>query len=99
MHLVNRIITDMRIKEGFALRNLKGGHIVVGEGLAQVNFNKIAVLNESATYLWGQVEDHDFDVDELARLLTERYGISPEVAGQDARRWVEKMEKQGFLEA
>ena len=36
----------MKIKEGFILRSICGEYIVVGEGLAQVNFNKMLSLNE-----------------------------------------------------
>ena len=35
----------MKIKEGFKLRTIVGEHIVTGEGLSQVNFNKIISLN------------------------------------------------------
>ena len=40
----------MKIKDGFILRSICGEFIVVGEGLAQVNFNKMLSLNESATF-------------------------------------------------
>ena len=42
----------MRIKEGFTLRTICGEHVVIGEGLAQVNFTKMLSLNGSAAYLW-----------------------------------------------
>ena len=38
----------MRTKEGFVLRELMGEHILTGEGLAQINFNRIVSMNESA---------------------------------------------------
>ena len=81
----------MRIKEGFVLRKLKDKYIVVGEGLAQVNFNHIITLNESAAYLWEQVGNRDFSVQELADLLVARYQIAPEIALKDAGSWAEKL--------
>lgn len=81
----------MRIKEGFVLRKLKDKYIVVGEGLAQVNFNHIITLNESAAYLWEQVGNRDFSVHDLANLLVDRYKIAPETALEDAARWTEKL--------
>ena len=34
----------MRIKDGFVLRTIIDNYIVVGEGLSQINFNKIISL-------------------------------------------------------
>lgn len=83
----------MRIIEGFRLRKLGKEHIVVGEGLAQVNFNKMVSLNESAAYLWESVEGRDFTVADLTALLLDRYEVEAEVAERDAaalaRAWVE----------
>ena len=41
----------MKIKEGFVLRTIVGENVVIGEGLAQINFNKMICLNSSAAYL------------------------------------------------
>ena len=83
----------MRIIEGFRLRKLGKEHIVVGEGLAQVNFNKMVSLNGTAAYLWESVEGRDFTVADLTALLLERYEVEAEVAERDAaalaRAWVE----------
>ena len=75
----------MKIIDGFRLRKLGKEHIVVGEGLGQVNFNKMISLNESAAYLWESVEGKDFTVDDLVALLLERYDVDPEVARHDAQ--------------
>ena len=83
----------MRIIEGFRLRKLGKEHIVVGEGLAQVNFNKMVSLNGTAAYLWESVEGRDFTVADLTALLLDRYEVGAEVAERDAaalaRAWVE----------
>ena len=81
----------MRIKNGFVLRNLKNEYIVVGEGLAQVNFNKLMVLNSSAAYLWENVVGKDFTEEDLTRLLLERYDVSEERAKADAAQVVKML--------
>lgn len=75
----------MKIIEGFRLRKLGKEHIVVGEGLGQVNFNKMISLNESAAYLWESVEGKDFSVEDLVSLLLDRYDVEEAVALKDAR--------------
>lgn len=46
----------MKIKEGFRMRTLGRDHIVVAEGLQLINFNKMIVLNDTATYLWNEIQ-------------------------------------------
>ena len=75
----------MKIIDGFRLRKLGKEHIVVGEGLGQVNFNKMISLNESAAYLWESVDGKDFSVEDLVSLLLERYDVEEAVARKDAQ--------------
>lgn len=74
----------MKIKEGFKLRTVGKESIVSGEGLQQINFNKLIALNTSASYLWGQVEGKEFDIQTLADLLTEKYNVDADTAFSDA---------------
>ena len=59
----------MRIIEGFRLRDVMGQATIVGEGVGQIDFNKLITLNESAAYLWQNVEGKDFEISTLATLL------------------------------
>lgn len=83
----------MKIKEGFKLRTVGKEYIVAGEGLAQIDFNKLISLNTSAAYLWQEVIGKEFNVQTLADLLTAKYNISDEQALADASEvvnsWVE----------
>ena len=49
----------MRTVEGFRLRKMGSEYIIVGEGLGQVDFNKLIALNHSAAYLWQRIEGKD----------------------------------------
>ena len=83
----------MKIIEGFRLRKLGKEQIVVGEGLAQVNFNKMISLNSSAAYLWESVEGKDFSVEDLVSLLLDKYEVEEDIARRDAealaKAWLE----------
>jgi Coenzyme PQQ synthesis protein D (PqqD). len=87
----------MRIKEGFILRTICGEHVVVGEGLAQVNYNKLISLNNSAAWLWEQVQGRDFSVEDLASLLQERYEVSAEQALADSRKLLRVWQEQNLV--
>lgn len=83
----------MKLVEGFRLRDVMGQATVIGEGVGQVNFNKLITLNESAAFLWKSVEGKDFDAGTLAGLLVDEYGIDAELARKDAEailaQWME----------
>lgn len=85
---------NMRIKEGFVLRTMLGEHVVVGEGLAQVNFNRLLSLNSTAAYLWESVVGKDFTVEDLAQLILDKYDVSQEQALADSdsitKTWIEQ---------
>ena len=61
----------MKIIDGFRLRDVMGQATVIGEGVGQVNFNKLVTLNDSAAYLWKSVEGKEFDAEMLASLLVD----------------------------
>lgn len=88
----------MKIKEGFTLRTICGEHVVIGEGLAQVNFNKMLSLNGSAAYLWEQLKDRDFTEEDAVNLLLEKYDVDPERALEDVKKLFEGWKEQGVLE-
>ena len=83
----------MKLVEGFRLRDVMGQATVIGEGVGQVDFNKLITLNASAAYLWESVAGKEFDIDTLADLLIERYSIDEALAKKDAEaiasKWVE----------
>lgn len=88
----------MRIKEQFKVREMAGEHVVIMQGSSMSDLTRIISLNESALYLWHKVEGTDFDVNTVANLLEEYYGIDDQVAQRDAARWVDKLEECGLIE-
>ena len=88
----------MKIKEGFTLRTICGEHIVIGEGLAQVNFNKMLSLNGSAAYLWEQLKGKEFTEEDVVKLLTDKYDVTPERALEDVKKLLEEWKKQDVVE-
>lgn len=57
---------------------------MTGEGLENINFNKLITLNSSAAFLWQEVAGREFTAEEMAQLLIDRYGIDKELAIKDA---------------
>ncbi len=79
----------MKQKEGFKLRHIGKEHIIVAEGLENIDFSKIISLNDSASMLWEAIEGKEFTVEELADLLIEEFNIDHETALADAQSLAE----------
>ena len=88
----------MKIKDGFILRQICGEYVVVGEGLAQVNFNKMLSLNETAAFLWKEVQGKEFTKDTLVDLLLEQYEVERERAAADVDKLLAVWLKEGVAE-
>ena len=88
----------MKIKKGFELRTICGEAIIVAHGIDNIDFSKIISLNESAAYLWREVEGHDFDADELAHLLTQEYEVDEATALRDAQKMIQDWLQAGLIE-
>lgn len=88
----------MRIKKGFVLRELVGQKIVTGEGLEQIDFNKLVSLNSSAAYLWEHLVSREFDLETMVDLLLERYDIERSVALKDTRALLDNWKSIGLIE-
>lgn len=87
----------MKIKQGFELRVICGEAIVVAHGKENIDFSKIISLNESAAYLWRQVEGQDFDAALLAKLLTEEYEVDEATALRDAEKTMADWQETGLI--
>lgn len=80
------------------MRKLGREHILVGESVKLVNFNKMIVLNETAAFLWEQIEGgREFTVEQLAAKLVEQYEISMDVALADSAALVDKWLEAGVI--
>ena len=88
----------MRQKKGFKLRNICGEHIIVAEGIENVDFSKIISMNESSAYLWEHTQGSDFSADDLCQLLLDEYEVDEKTARADAEAVIDKWKQIGIIE-
>ena len=91
------IAATMRINNGFEIREMCGENIIIATGLANIDFSKVISLNESAAWLWKQVEGKEFTVEMLAELLMERYAVDKNVALADANELTQQWIREGVV--
>ena len=86
----------MRARKGFKLREVCGEQIIVAEGKENIDFTNIISMNESSAFLWNNIQDKEFTIEDLADLLIGEYMIDEntpldrETALADAKAVAEK---------
>ena len=88
----------MKFKKGYKVREIAGEHVVIMHGRAGSDATRVIALNETALWLWEQLEGRSFTVGEVAGLLVENYGIDAERAAGDAEAWISKLRESGLTE-
>ncbi|MBR4363470.1 MAG: PqqD family protein [Prevotella sp.] len=88
----------MKTKKGFKLRTICGENVIVAEGIENIDFSKIISMNESAAYLWQNIEGKEFTEEELVDLLTAEYEVDEATARQDVATMLQQWTEAGMLE-
>ena len=89
----------MKTKKGFKLRNVCGENIIVGEGIENIDFSRVISMNESASYLWKNIQEGgDFTADTLVKLLLDEYETDEDTARADVDQLIAKWQEAGIIE-
>ncbi len=88
----------MKINKNHKLHDLAGEKIIFLQGSAGKEMSKVMSLNETAVFLWKELYDKEFSLQDIVSLLVENYDVNSEKAGEDASEWIEKLKKFGILE-
>lgn len=67
-------------------------------GEEHIDFSKIIMLNETATYLWEAVQGKEFTADEMADLLCQEYEVEHSQALADVTDMLAKWKEQGVVD-
>lgn len=87
----------MKIKKGFAKRNIAGSIIAVPVGKKAYEFNGMITLNDTASFLWDCFMT-DISVDDAVNKLTAEYDIDPDTARRDTEKFVALLRDNDLIE-
>ena len=88
----------MKTKTGFHLRKVCEEYMLIAEGRENIDFSNIISMNESAAFLWQQIEGKEFDAQTLATLLTSEYDVDNDTALKDAETLIQSWLEAGIIE-
>lgn len=87
----------MKIKKGFAKREIAGSNIVVPVGKTSLDFNGMITLNESGSFFWDCL-CADTTIDEVVKKVTDEYEVDDATARKDVEAFVKMLEDNNLLE-
>ena len=88
----------MRFKKEYKVRSMAGENIVIMQGTAGSDMTRIISLNDSSLLLWNELQGKEFEVSDVANILTSNYEIDTETAMRDAAAWIAKLSECGLTE-
>ena len=81
----------MKIKEELAIRKMAGESVLIMQGRFGLDMTKVVSFNATAEWLWHTLSGKTFTLDDVTRLLVERFEVDAETAESDAKEWVDKL--------
>lgn len=80
----------MRIKDGYIIKKLGSGYVVVTVGQASKDFNGLIRLDEPGAWLWKSIQDGADSREKLVAKMLERYeDLDAPTARQDLDEFLE----------
>ena len=89
-------LPDMKIKDGFTLRDVAGEYMVMPTGDKIESFGGTLILNETGAFFWDKFQDPVAREDVLDALLAE-YDVAPAAAEKDLDKFLEQLRSYGVL--
>ena len=86
----------MKIKDDFYMKEVAGLSIVVATGDTAEDMNSMINLNETATFLWRQLEN-ETTKEELIKKLTQEYDVDYKRASQSVDNFIAKLDEIGCI--
>lgn len=88
----------MRILSKYRVRQVANENIVLVQGSNPGDMTTVIALNETSLYLWNGLKERDFEIDDVVRLLLERYDVDEPQARTDAEKWIETLKERCILD-
>ena len=90
----------MRLKEGLTVRKIGDDYVIVAPEQGMVDLSKVYSLNETAAWLWEQLEGKDFQLQDMIDYVREQYDVEDlpdEQLAQDMEELVSFFNQNGLL--
>ncbi|MCH5321027.1 MAG: PqqD family protein [Eubacterium sp.] len=87
----------MKIKDGFAKRNIAGEDIVVPVGKMTKKFNGMITLKKSGSFFWDCFSN-DITIDDAVKMVTDEYEVDESTARKDVEDFIKILRDNDLLD-
>jgi hypothetical protein len=87
----------MKIKESLVLRRIGNEYIIIVPDKGQVDLTEVYTLNETSAWIWEQLKNEDFTIEQVTDMLQERYDVDRKIAMDDVRTFLDVLIKGGLI--
>ena len=90
----------MKLRSDLILRHIGDEYVIVEPGQDMVDLSKVYTLNNSAAWLWEELQGKEFDLSTIVNLLFDHYEISDDevpAVQQDAESLLNIFKENGLL--
>jgi hypothetical protein len=94
---VREVRTDMKIKEGFILKNIADEWVVMPTGTKMKEFDGAIVLNEISAFIWRKLEN-PISRDDILSAILEEYDVDAKQASADLDGFLQKLQELNVLQ-
>jgi len=88
----------MKIKKGLKIRTIADENVLILQGAVGVDMTKVVSFNETAKWLWDELNGKDFSLEDAVGLLVANYKVDTATAEKDARDWINELSACNALE-
>ena len=87
----------MKLKDNLILRKVGTDYMIVQPTQGVADLTKVFNLNQTAAYIWENLQNKDFSLEDVQHLLTSRYEVSSEQALKDAQALIAEFKDQNLF--
>ncbi|GEM68176.1 hypothetical protein SMI01S_17820 [Sphingobacterium mizutaii NBRC 14946 = DSM 11724] len=87
----------MKLRNDLQLRKLGNDFIIIDPGQDMIDMSKVFTLNETAAFLWEELQGKEFTEETVSQILLENYDVQEEIALNDAKKLIQTFVKGGLI--
>lgn len=87
----------MKLRSDLLLRCVSNEYIIVDPSQEMIDMSKVYMLNDTAAFIWKELDGSSFTLDTIVQLLLENYEVAENVALEDAKQLIDNFDSQGLI--
>ena len=87
----------MKIKENLVLRRIGSEYVIIVPGKESVDMTEVYTLNETSAWIWEQLKNVDFTIEEIVELVLQQYDVDQERAINDVQTFIDILRAGGLI--